>query len=158
MKDTPAQVISRGCGSSDRAAFGSSRLLVSAERSLIWAAQRGFSAGGQARPAHQNFCVRRGTRTSRGDLVSQGARWAMFVTRLHVEQAIRFRGGVIFVTHDERLIELVADELWVVNKGVGGQPGSVDVWHSSYEEYKEKLQNEFVNAGLVTNGTVKGLG
>jgi ATPase subunit of ABC transporter with duplicated ATPase domains len=65
---------------------------------------------------------------------------------------------VVFVTHDERLIELVADELWVVNKGVGGEPGTVSVWQSSYEAYKEKLQNEFVNAGLVTNGTVKGLG
>jgi len=69
-----------------------------------------------------------------------------------------FDGGVVFVTHDERLIELVADELWVVNKGVGGEPGTVSVWQSSYEAYKEKLQNEFVNAGLVTNGTVKGLG
>ena len=29
---------------------------------------------------------------------------------------------------------------------------------TSYEAYKEKLQEEFVNAGLVTNGTVKGLG
>ena len=69
-----------------------------------------------------------------------------------------FDGGVVFVSHDERLIEMVADELWVVNKGVGGKPGSVSVWHSSYEEYKSKLQDEFVNAGLVTNGTVKGLG
>ena len=68
-----------------------------------------------------------------------------------------FDGGVVFVSHDERLIELCSDELWVVNKGVNGKPGSVEVWHASYEEYKEKLQNEFVNAGLVTNGTVKGV-
>jgi ATPase subunit of ABC transporter with duplicated ATPase domains len=68
-----------------------------------------------------------------------------------------FDGGVVFVTHDERLIELCSDELWVVNKGVGGQPGSVTVWHSSYEAYKGKLQAEFVEAGLVTNGTVKGV-
>ena len=69
-----------------------------------------------------------------------------------------FEGGVVFVSHDERLIEMCSDELWVVNKGVDGQPGTVSVWHSSYEAYKEKLQEEFVNAGLVTNGTVKGLG
>ena len=68
-----------------------------------------------------------------------------------------FDGGVVFVSHDERLIEMVADELWVVNKGVGGEPGSVTVWHGSYEQYKEKLQDEFVSAGLVTNGTVKGV-
>ena len=40
---------------------------------------------------------------------------------------------------------------------VGGEPGSVTVWHGSYEQYKEKLQDEFVSAGLVTNGTVKGV-
>ena len=68
-----------------------------------------------------------------------------------------FDGGVIFVSHDERLIEMVADELWVVDKGVGGRPGSVFVWQGSYEAYKEKLQNEFVTSGLVSNGTVKGV-
>ena len=35
-----------------------------------------------------------------------------------------------------RLIEMVADELWVVNRGVHGRPGDVTVWHASYEEYK----------------------
>ena len=68
-----------------------------------------------------------------------------------------FDGGVVFVSHDERLIEMVADELWVVNKGEGGKPGTVTVWQNSYEAYKEKLQDEFVAAGLVTNGTVKGI-
>ena len=68
-----------------------------------------------------------------------------------------FDGGVVFVSHDERLIEMCADELWVVNKGVKGQPGTVTVWQGSYEAYKEKLQDEFVSAGLVTNGTVKGI-
>ena len=68
-----------------------------------------------------------------------------------------FDGGVVFVSHDERLIEMVADELWVVNKGSDGAPGTVKVWHSSYEEYKERLQKEFATSGLVTNGTVKGV-
>mmetsp|Transcript_73555 Transcript_73555/g.202049 ORF Transcript_73555/g.202049 Transcript_73555/m.202049 type:complete len:202 (+) Transcript_73555:683-1288(+) len=67
-----------------------------------------------------------------------------------------FDGGVVFVSHDERLIEMVADELWVVNKGTSGAPGTVQVWHASYEEYKNKLQNEYATSGLVVNGTVKG--
>lgn len=68
-----------------------------------------------------------------------------------------FDGGVVFVSHDERLIEMVADELWVVSRGAHGQPGTVEVWHSSYEAYKEKLQHEFASSKLVTNGTVKGI-
>mmetsp|Transcript_21575 Transcript_21575/g.65489 ORF Transcript_21575/g.65489 Transcript_21575/m.65489 type:complete len:837 (-) Transcript_21575:364-2874(-) len=69
----------------------------------------------------------------------------------------QFEGGVVFVSHDERLIEMVADELWVVNKGVDGEPGSVSVWHSSYEDYKTRLQEEFLQSGIVSSGTVKGL-
>ena len=56
-----------------------------------------------------------------------------------------------------RAVEMVSDELWEVKKGVNGEPGSVTVWHSSYEAYKTKLQDEFVNAGLVSNGTVAGV-
>jgi ATPase subunit of ABC transporter with duplicated ATPase domains len=50
---------------------------------------------------------------------------------------------VVFVSHDERLIELVADELWVVNRGEGGKPGTVTVFNGSFEEYKEMLEKEF---------------
>ena len=86
----------------------------------------------------------------------------IFRSLLGVERTTRYRtfsdGGVIFVSHDERLIELVADELWVVNKGVDGEPGSVMVWHSSYEAYKEKLHNEFAATGLNGSGTVRGVG
>ena len=45
----------------------------------------------------------------------------------------------------------------MVNKGKGGAQGSVTVWHSSYEDYKRKLQAEFRNSGLVSSGTVKGI-
>jgi len=41
------------------------------------------------------------------------------------------------------LIELVADELWVVNKGEGGKPGTVTVFNGSFEEYKQMLEEEF---------------
>merc|ERR1719197_289320 len=34
----------------------------------------------------------------------------------------KFEGGVVLVSHDDRLIELVADELWVVHKGNGEVP------------------------------------
>ena len=91
----------------------------------------------------------------------------------------QFEGGVVFVSHDERLIEMVADELWVVNRGEGGQPGTVraqpacipgashllsvllplaqvSVWHSSFEEYKQKLETEYLSK-MVSNNTVKGL-
>ena len=69
-----------------------------------------------------------------------------------------FDGGVVFVTHDERLIEICADELLVVNKGKNGEPGTVTVWHGSYGEYRNKLEQEFLNSGLVAQGTVKGVG
>ena len=61
----------------------------------------------------------------------------------------QFDGGVVFVSHDERLIEMVADELWVVDKGEGGKPGTVTVWHGSFEEYKAHLEKEFVEKKLI---------
>ena len=61
----------------------------------------------------------------------------------------QFDGGVVFVSHDERLIEMVADELWVVDKGEGGKPGTVTVWHGSFEEYKAHLEREFVEKKLI---------
>jgi len=67
-----------------------------------------------------------------------------------------FDGGVVFVSHDERLIEMVADELWIVERGEGGRPGSVSVWYGSFGEYKEKLESDFMQKNLI-NGTVKGL-
>jgi ATP-binding cassette subfamily F protein 2 len=51
-----------------------------------------------------------------------------------------FEGGVVLVSHDERLITLVADEIWCVNKGIRGKPGSVYVFDGSFEEYCERLK------------------
>ena len=65
----------------------------------------------------------------------------------------QFDGGVVFVSHDERLIEMVADELWVVDKGEGGKPGTVTVWHGSFEEYKAHLEKEFVEKKLIAGVT-----
>ena len=40
------------------------------------------------------------------------------------------------MSHDERLIEMVADELWVVRPGPKpGVPGTVAVFDGTFEEY-----------------------
>ena len=76
--------------------------------------------------------------------------WPPVLLRLTNDHA-----GVVFVSHDERLIEMVADELWVVNRGEGGKPGTVSVWHSSFEQYKEALEEEY-RSKMVSNGVVRG--
>ena len=50
-----------------------------------------------------------------------------------------FEGGVVLVSHDERLISLVADEIWAVHKGSDSNPGTVQVFDGSFEEYKEEV-------------------
>jgi ATP-binding cassette subfamily F protein 2 len=66
-----------------------------------------------------------------------------------------FEGGVVLVSHDERLISLVVDEIWQVKKGdmlaTPPQPGYVRVFNGSFEEYKEKLRKEFEGGSLLTN-------
>ena len=66
-----------------------------------------------------------------------------------------FEGGVVLVSHDERLISLVVDEIWQVKKGdmlaSPPQPGYVRVFNGSFEEYKEKLRKEFDGGSLLTN-------
>lgn len=46
----------------------------------------------------------------------------------------------MLVSHDERLISLVADELWVVKKGKNGLPGSVAVFQGDFDAYRQRLQ------------------
>lgn len=61
-----------------------------------------------------------------------------------------FEGGLILVSHDERLIEMVCDELWVVRPGPEpGVPGTVAVFEGTFEEYTEMVETEFEEAGLV---------
>jgi len=62
----------------------------------------------------------------------------------------QFEGGVVLVSHDERLIDLVADELWVVNKGKKGKPGNVEVFDGSFSEYRAFLEREFEKKNLIT--------
>jgi len=68
-----------------------------------------------------------------------------------------FEGGVVLVSHDERLVSLVADELWIVspgNKQSDGTwtPGSVTVFEGSFEDYKKLLKDEFMQKKLLKSG------
>mmetsp|Transcript_4315 Transcript_4315/g.4975 ORF Transcript_4315/g.4975 Transcript_4315/m.4975 type:complete len:960 (+) Transcript_4315:148-3027(+) len=63
----------------------------------------------------------------------------------------QFEGGVVLVSHDERLISLVCDEIWCVKKGdmEAGIPGRVAVFNGTFEQYKEKLRKEFDSKNLL---------
>lgn len=54
-----------------------------------------------------------------------------------------FKGGVVLVSHDERLIRLVCKELWVCD---GGRVNRVD---GGFDEYKEILQEQFRREGYL---------
>ena len=65
-----------------------------------------------------------------------------------------FEGGVVLVSHDERLISLVVDEIWCVTKGDmtcnPPKPGHVKVFQGTFEEYKAKLRKKFDGGSLLT--------
>lgn len=68
----------------------------------------------------------------------------------------KFEGGVVLVSHDDRLVSLVADELWVVTPGpTKDVPGHVTVFEGSFEEYKEMLRNDFINKNMTAGGRIK---
>ncbi|KAI7810215.1 ATP-binding cassette sub-family F member 3 isoform X2 [Triplophysa rosa] len=54
-----------------------------------------------------------------------------------------FKGGVVLVSHDERLIRLVCKELWVCE---GGRVNRVD---GGFDEYKDILQEQFRREGYL---------
>jgi len=66
----------------------------------------------------------------------------------------KFDGGVVLVSHDERLISLVADEIWSVSrfekrKDGTYKPGTVKVFDGSFDEYKAKLLAQFEKKALI---------
>mmetsp|Transcript_20329 Transcript_20329/g.58938 ORF Transcript_20329/g.58938 Transcript_20329/m.58938 type:complete len:622 (-) Transcript_20329:227-2092(-) len=68
----------------------------------------------------------------------------------------KFEGGVVLVSHDDRLVSMVADELWVVMPGPSkDKPGTVTVFEGSFEEYKEMLRDEFISKNLTAGGRIK---
>lgn len=69
----------------------------------------------------------------------------------------KFEGGIVLVSHDERLVSLVADELWIVSPGhkaSDGQwsPGTVTVFDGSFDDYKKILTDEFLQKKLLKGG------
>jgi len=58
----------------------------------------------------------------------------------------------VLVSHDERLISLVAEEIWVCTKGTNSKPGSVEVFNGDFNEYRKQLAMEMAELGLI-NGT-----
>lgn len=69
----------------------------------------------------------------------------------------QFEGGVVLVSHDERLVSLVADELWIVSPGHkekdgGWKPGIVTVFDGSFDDYKKILKDEFLQKKLLKGG------
>ena len=68
----------------------------------------------------------------------------------------KFEGGVVLVSHDDRLVSMVADELWVVKPGPSKEvPGKVTVFEGSFEEYREMLRSDFINKHLTSGGRIK---
>ncbi|XP_008296677.1 ATP-binding cassette sub-family F member 3 [Stegastes partitus] len=55
----------------------------------------------------------------------------------------KFRGGVILVSHDERLIRLVCKELWVCENG---KVGRID---GGFDEYRDILHEQFRKEGYL---------
>uniref|UniRef100_A0A665UIZ7 ATP-binding cassette, sub-family F (GCN20), member 3 n=1 Tax=Echeneis naucrates TaxID=173247 RepID=A0A665UIZ7_ECHNA len=55
----------------------------------------------------------------------------------------KFRGGVILVSHDERLIRLVCKELWVCE---GGKVRRID---GGFDEYRDILHEQFRKEGYL---------
>lgn len=54
-----------------------------------------------------------------------------------------FQGGVILVSHDERLIRLVCKELWVC------EAGKVQRIDGGFDEYRDILHEQFKKEGYL---------
>ena len=51
---------------------------------------------------------------------------------------LSLQGGVILVSHDERLIRMVCKELWVCSRG------KIYCLEGGFEEYRKIIENEMV--------------
>ena len=47
-----------------------------------------------------------------------------------------FQGGVVVISHDFRLLQHVADEIWVIDKGL-------KIWDGDIISYKSSLKKKF---------------
>jgi len=68
----------------------------------------------------------------------------------------KFEGGIVIVSHDDRLVSMVADELWVVVPSpTKDKAGKVTVFEGSFEEYKEMLRDDFMRKNMTSGGRIK---
>ena len=78
-------------------------------------------------------------------------------------QLNNFEGGVVLVSHDERLLSLVCDELWVVTPGQHPEgvsvpygtpkpPGNVTVFDGSFDQYRIMLRDDMLSKKLLKGG------
>jgi len=68
----------------------------------------------------------------------------------------KFEGGVVLVSHDDRLVSMIADELWVVMPGRNKDtPGTVTVFEGSFDEYKDMVRSDFIQKNLTSGGRIK---
>jgi ATP-binding cassette subfamily F protein 2 len=51
-----------------------------------------------------------------------------------------FDGGVVLISHDFRLINQVAEEIWVI------EDGTVDEWEGDIQDYKDYLKKKVMQA------------
>jgi len=52
-----------------------------------------------------------------------------------LSQALQeFTGGVVLITHDQRLVSTVANELWVCRGDMG-----VEIFEGSFDDYKQEI-------------------
>ena len=54
----------------------------------------------------------------------------------------RYKGGLVLVSHDFRLIDQVAQEIWVCDQG------RVATWHGTIREYKKSLAKKMGLASI----------
>ena len=53
-----------------------------------------------------------------------------------------FEGGMVLVSHDFRLINQVAEEIWVCEKG------TITKWEGSIQDYKEHLREKILKDNI----------
>eukprot|EP00913_Durusdinium_trenchii_P034334 g32124.t1 len=59
----------------------------------------------------------------------------------------KFEGGVVLVSHDDRLVSM--------RRRPQDVPGKVTVFEGSFEEYREMLRSDFINKHLTSGGRIK---
>uniref|UniRef100_A0A8W8JPI4 ATP-binding cassette sub-family F member 3 n=1 Tax=Magallana gigas TaxID=29159 RepID=A0A8W8JPI4_MAGGI len=55
---------------------------------------------------------------------------------------LKFQGGVVLVSHDERLIRMICKELWVV------KDGTVKSLDGGFDEYRNIVEKELAENGI----------